>query len=264
MESVLKLQDISVVRSGKAILNSISLEIKPAEQWIVLGPNGAGKTTLVSLLSTLMHPTSGHLEILGEQIGLTDVFELRPRIGVSSAVLGSNFRDEQKVSEIVLTSAYGMTAAWRETYEAQDRDRALKLLETWDVADLVERQFGTLSEGERKRVQIARALMPNPELLILDEPAAGLDIAAREQLTRSLSEFISAADSPNTILITHHVEEIPPAATHALLLKTGTVVAAGPINQVITSGNLSETFDIALTVGIVDTLVGRRWNARLA
>lgn len=264
MESVLKLQDISVVRSGKTILNSISLEIKPAEQWIVLGPNGAGKTTLVSLLSTLMHPTSGQLEILGEQIGLTDVFELRPRIGVSSAVLGSNFSDEQKVSEIVLTSAYGMTAAWRETYEAQDRDRALKLLETWDVADLVERQFGTLSEGERKRVQIARALMPNPELLILDEPAAGLDIAAREQLTRSLSEFISAADSPNTILITHHVEEIPPAATHALLLKAGTVVAAGPINQVITSGNLSETFDIALTVGIVDTLVGRRWNARLA
>jgi iron complex transport system ATP-binding protein len=132
------------------------------------------------------------------------------------------------------------------------------------VHDLVDRTLGTLSEGERKRVQIARALMPNPELLILDEPAAGLDIAAREQLTKSLTEYIATATAPNTILITHHVEEIPPTATHALLLREGKVVAQGNINQVLTSGNLSDTFDIALTVGIIDTTVGRRWSSRLA
>lgn len=264
MNSVLKLENVSVTRSGQVILNELNLDVKPGEQWVVLGPNGAGKTTLVSLLSTLIHPTSGRVEILGEELGLTDVFELRPRIGVSSAAWGANFSDAQTVREIVLTSAYGMTSSWKEDYEELDEARAISLLQTWNIADLATRLFGTLSEGERKRVQIARALMPNPELLVLDEPAAGLDIAAREQLTRSLSDYISAADSPNTILVTHHVEEIPPAATHALLLRNGSTIAAGRINDVVTSSNMSETFGVNLTVGIIDTLVGRRWSARLA
>ncbi len=264
MESVLRLKNVSVIRSGQPILNDFNLHVKPGEQWVVVGPNGAGQTTVVSLLSTLIHPTSGEVEILGEQLGLTDVFELRPRIGVSSAALASGFTENQTVNEIVLTAAYGMTAGWRETYEDLDQERANSLLEKWQIADLSQRAFGTLSEGERKRVQIARALMPNPELLVLDEPAAGLDIAAREQLTRSLSDYIAADDSPNTILVTHHVEEIPPAATHAVLLRAGKTIAAGPINDVITSPNMSATFGVALTVGIIDTLLGRRWSARLS
>jgi iron complex transport system ATP-binding protein len=264
MTSVLRLRDVSVKRGEKLILDSLSFDVKPGEQWVVLGPNGAGKTTLVSLLGTLLFPTTGALEILGEEIGLVDVFELRPRIGISSAALTPNFADSAKVLDVVRTAVYGMTSTWQEAYEASDNDRAIEILKRWGVHELADRTLGTLSEGERKRVQIARALMPNPELLILDEPAAGLDIAAREQLTKSLTDYIATATAPNTILITHHVEEIPPTATHALLLREGKVVAQGNINQVLTSGNLSATFEIALTVGIIDTTVGRRWSSRLA
>jgi iron complex transport system ATP-binding protein len=264
MTKVVSLKDVSVKRGENVILDRLNFEVKAGEQWVVLGPNGAGKTTLVSLLGTLIFPTSGSLEILGEEIGLVDVFELRPRIGISSAVLNPSFADGAQVLDVVRTAVYGMTSTWQEAYEVSDNERALSILKRWGVDNLADRLIGTLSEGERKRVQIARALMPNPELLILDEPAAGLDIAAREQLTKSLTDYIATETAPNTILITHHVEEIPPTATHAMLLRSGEVVAQGSINQVLTSGNLSKTFDIPLIVGIIDTTVGRRWSSRLA
>lgn len=263
MQQVVHLKDVTVRRGNAEILQQISWKINAGEQWVVLGPNGAGKTTLVSLLATLIFPSSGSVEILDEELGLVDVFELRTRIGLSSSALIMNIDDRQSVFETVKTAAYGMTASWKEQYEATDEARVNRLLIDWGLEDFAQRSIGTLSEGERKRVQIARALMPNPELLILDEPAAGLDMSAREKLTATLTEFISRPDSPNTILITHHVEEIPPTATHAMMLRQGNVIAAGPIAETLNSANLSATFDLGLTVGIFDTAVGRRWSARL-
>lgn len=263
MQQVVKLTGVSVRRGQTDILREINWEISAGEQWIVLGPNGAGKTTLVSLLGTLIFPTAGVVDILDEQLGLVDVFDLRTRIGLSSAALIANIDDAQTVFDTVKTAAYGMTASWKEEYESADESRVLTLLTQWGIAEFANRSIGTLSEGERKRVQIARALMPNPELLILDEPAAGLDVSAREHLTATLTNFIQEADSPNTILITHHVEEIPPTATHVLLLKDGAVLNQGPIEEVLNSANLSQAFGIDLTVGIFDTAVGRRWSARL-
>jgi iron complex transport system ATP-binding protein len=259
MGVVLDLDEVSVVRSGSTLLDSVSWTVSEGERWVVLGPNGAGKTTLIQVAGARMHPTRGTAEILGERLGEVDVFELRPRIGLSSAAFAERVPGHEKVVDVVLTAAYAVAGRWRESYEEFDERRSGDLLKAFGVAHLADRTFGTLSEGERKRVQLARSLMTDPELLLLDEPAAGLDLGGRETLVRDLAELAGDRRSPVLVLVTHHVEEIPPGFTHAMLMRSGRVVAAGMLNDVLTDDNLSETFDVPLIV----EQSGNRWTARL-
>jgi iron complex transport system ATP-binding protein len=252
---------VNVVRGGKRILDEIDWQVAEDQRWVILGPNGAGKTTLLALAATLIHPSAGVASVLDELLGLTDVFELRPRIGVASASLAQHIDDDEPVLDVVRTGAYAMFGHWREQYEGVDNDRASRLLELWGVASLAERSFGTLSEGERKRVQIARAQMPDPELLLLDEPAAGLDLGAREDLVARLSQLARNPHAAALVLVTHHVEEIPPGMTHAMLLRNGRVVAAGAIEATLTDSNLSATFGLPLRVMTTVTADGVRYAA---
>jgi iron complex transport system ATP-binding protein len=263
VNQVIELLDVSVFRNGKPILDDISWKINSDEHWVVLGPNGAGKTTLMQILQTMIFPTKGIVEILGEYLGLVDVFELRPRIGFSSASLIDQFPENENVLDVVKTSAYSMTGTWREDYEKADIARALDLLEKWGIEHLANRTFKTLSEGEKKRVLIARALMANPELLLLDEPAAGLDIAGRESMVWELGRFASSDTSPVCVLVTHHVEEIPEGFTHVLCLNGGRIVAQGPINSTLNDENVTKTFGLNLKVSQQDTSRGTRWLASL-
>ncbi|MCE3244829.1 MAG: iron transporter ATP-binding protein [Arthrobacter sp.] len=241
---------VSVVRGAKTLLSRVDWQVKEGERWVILGPNGAGKTTLLQIAAARLHPTSGMAGILEEMLGSVDVFELRPRIGLSSAALANQIPEHEKVLNVVVTAAYGVTGRWREGYEKDDERRAFALLNDWGMGPLLNRTFASLSEGERKRVQIARALMTDPELLLLDEPAAGLDLGGREDLVHRLSELARDEAAPAIVLVTHHLEEVPPGFTHAMLMRDGGVVAAGPVAEVLTSGNLSETFGLPLDVSV--------------
>ncbi len=222
------------------------------ERWVVLGPNGAGKTSLLRLAAAQEFPSAGSAHILGEVMGRVDTGELRPRIGLSSSALAARIPGEEKVFDLVISAGYAVLGRWRETYDQMDVDRAHELLESLGAEHLVDRQYGTLSEGERKRVLIARALMTDPELLLLDEPAAGLDLGGREDLVARLAVLAADPDAPATVLVTHHVEEIPPGFSHALLLSEGGVVAQGLIDDVITAENLSAAFRQSIALDRVD------------
>ena len=258
MAAVAELAGVSIVRGGATLLDRVDWRIDEADRWVVIGPNGAGKTTVMQILAAQMHPSSGLAEVLGEVLGSVDVFELRTRIGVASAALADRIPRGERVADVVVSAAYAVMGRWREDYELTDLARAVALMNQLRVGHLAYRTFGTLSEGERKRVQIARALMTDPELLLLDEPAAGLDLAGREALVSTLGELCADPDAPATVLVTHHVEEIPTGITHALLLKQGRVFASGPIEDVLTEAKLSETFDIPLEV----SRINGRWSAR--
>jgi iron complex transport system ATP-binding protein len=252
MSAIVELADVSVVRGDTYLLRNITWTVEEDERWVVLGSNGAGKTTLLQVVSTLLYPTDGIVGVLGEIVGTVDVFELRPRIGLTSAALGDRIPASERVGDVVVSASYAVIGRWREAYEAADHDRALSLLDELGVRKLADRMFGTLSEGERKRVQIARALMSDPELLLLDEPAAGLDLGGREDLVSTLAFLALDETAPTTILVSHHVEEIPPGFTHVLLLRDGQVVAAGPLEQSLTAATLSETFGLPLQLAEVD------------
>ena len=248
MSDVLEFDDVTVRRGDTTLVEGIDWEIEEGQRWVVLGPNGAGKSTLLQLAAARMHPTSGSASILGETLGAVDVFELRPRIGIASAATAERVPLSERVRDVVLTATYAVIGRWRESYDELDEERADELLGTLGVAHLADRTFGTLSEGERKRVQIARALMADPELMLLDEPAAGLDLGGREDLVRRLGELAQDVLSPALVLVTHHVEEIPPGFTDVLLLRDGMVVAAGPLELTLTEDNLSETFGLPLVL----------------
>lgn len=248
MTAVVELAGVSIVRGGALLLDDINWSVDEADRWVVIGPNGAGKTTMLQILAAQMHPTTGVVGLLGEVLGAIDVFELRPRIGLTSAALADRLPRSERVSDVVVSASYAVLGRWREEYEELDHQRAKELLTELGIGQLSDRTFGTLSEGERKRVQIARALMTDPELMLLDEPAAGLDLTGREHLVRSLSSIATAEGSPAMVLVTHHVEEIPPGFTHAMLLKQGRIVSAGPIDQALTAQTLSDTFDLALSL----------------
>ena len=258
MSDVLHFEQVSVLRDGATLIDRLDWDVAEGERWVVLGPNGAGKTTLLQLASANLHPSRGTAAVLGETLGAVDVFELRPRIGLSSAALAERLPARETVRDVVLTASYAVVGRWREAYEQMDAARADELLAALGVAQLAERRFGTLSEGERKRVQIARALMTDPELMLLDEPAAGLDLGGREDLVRRLGRIAADEDAPALVLVTHHVEEIPPGFTHVLLMREGKVVAAGPIARTLTAAALAETFGLALELG----RSGERWAAR--
>ncbi|MEH0109871.1 ABC transporter ATP-binding protein [Tersicoccus sp. MR15.9] len=257
MGDVLELDAVSIVRGGKTLLDAVDWDVSDGDRWIVLGPNGAGKSTLLQIAGARMHPTSGTAEILGERMGAVDVFELRPRIGMTSALLAAQIPADETVVDTVVTAAWGVTGRWRERYEGFDEDRARELLGDWGMGSLTDRRFGTLSSGEQKRVLIARALMTDPELLLLDEPAAGLDVGGREDLVGRLADLLADPYAPAVVMVTHHVEEIAPGFTHALLLRDGAVVAAGPLDEVLTSENLSQTYGIELEL----TRDGDRFHA---
>ena len=246
--AALEFADVTLIRSGQRLLDTVSWLVEEDERWVVLGPNGAGKTTLLSIAAAQAHPTSGYAEVLGEMLGSVDVFELRPRIGLASALLAERIPADERVRDLVLTAAYAVVGRWRETYQGMDEEQADALLHRMGVGHLSRRTYGTLSEGERKRAQIARALMTDPELLLLDEPAAGLDLGARERLVATLDGLARDPYAPAMVLVTHHVEEIPPSMTHALLLRDGRVVAAGPVEQALTADTLSDCFGIPLHV----------------
>ena len=250
MRFVASLTDVVVSRANRNILGPVSMEIQENEHWVILGPNGAGKSTLLKLLSTEIFPTTGHVQLLDKTLGRVDVFELRTRIGVCASMKAEQIPFEEKVKDVVLTSAYAVLGRWNEAYDLWDESRAIALLTTFGVRDLGERQYGTLSDGERKRVQIARALMADPELLLLDEPTAGLDLAGREDLLTRFASYATDKSSPVSVTVTHHIEEIPAGTTHALLIKDGKNVVSGPINQVITSENISSVFELAIDVSM--------------
>lgn len=248
MASVLNLSDVSVVRNGNRILDSISWRVEPDQRWVILGPNGAGKTTLLQLASAMMHPSSGTVSILDSKLGRTDVFELRPRIGFASTALARLIPATERVLDVVLTAAYAVAGRWNEPYEEIDVRRARRVLAEWKLDHLENRFFGELSDGEQKRVQIARSVMTDPELLLLDEPAASLDLGAREELLHLLGGYARTDAAPAIIMVTHHVEEIPLGFDHAMLISGGRITAAGRIETVITSQKLSDAFGCRLTV----------------
>ena len=260
MGEVLRLEGVTLSRGDTQILGEISWSVDGKDRWVVLGPNGAGKTTLITICSARAHPTTGTATVLGEVLGEADTTELRIRVGLSSAALADRIPPDETVRNLVMTAAHGVLGRSREEYENIDEQRADDLLAAFGIHAFADRTFETLSEGERKRVQIARSLMTDPELLLLDEPAAGLDLGGREELLGALSELAGDWRSPAIVMVTHHVEEIPPHFTHALLLKAGRVVASGPLAESLTSATLTETYDLPVEL----TSSGGRFSARRA
>ena len=245
---MLTLSGVAVVREGATLLADVDWTVREGERWVVLGPNGAGKTTLMQIASAALFPSRGRVELLGEVFGRVDLSELRTRVGISSAALGDRIPAHERALDVVVTASYGVLGRWQEAYDVADTTRAMELLARVGLRAFSDRRFGTLSEGERKRVMLARALMTDPELLLLDEPAAGLDLGAREALLRLLTRLAADVGSPPTVLVTHHPEEVPVGTTHALLLARGRTVAAGPIGQVLTGELLSRAFGLPLVV----------------
>lgn len=248
MSAVIELVGVTVERGGQRLLDDISWQVDEDQRWIVLGGNGAGKTTLLQVAGAALYPTRGMVGVLGELLGTVDVFEVRPRIGLTSAALAERIPRHERVHDVVVSASYAVVGRWREQYDDLDHERAASLLGDLGVGRLADRTFGTLSEGERKRVQIARALMTDPELLLLDEPAAGLDLGGREDLVATLTALAQDEAAPATVLVSHHVEEIPPGFTHVLLLREGRMVAQGALESTLTSDALSETFGLPLVL----------------
>lgn len=260
MPSALEFTDVVVRREGRNIIDHVTWQVDDDQRWVILGPNGAGKTTLLQLADTLMHPTSGTVTVLGETLGKTDVFEVRPRIGFASSAMAKRVPRDETVLNTVLTAAYSVLGRWNENYEDIDERRALRVLGDWRLDHLAERTFGTLSDGEQKRVQIARAVMTDPELLLLDEPTASLDLGSREELLALLSGYASSPTTPAMLMVTHHVEEIPVGFTHVMLLREGRAVAAGPIAETLTADALTEAFGMPIVLSSEDG----RYAARAA
>jgi iron complex transport system ATP-binding protein len=248
MPRVLQFTDVSVVRAKNPIVNHVNWTVDGSERWVILGPNGAGKTTLLQIASALIHPSSGTAVLLDSTLGKVDVFDLRPRIGIVSTAMARRIPADETVLNVVMTAAYSVTGRWNEEYEDIDVARANRVLKEWKLGHLADRTFGGLSDGEQKRVLIARAVMTDPELLLLDEPAASLDLGSREELLQLLSGFASSPQAPAIIMVTHHVEEIPKGFTHALLLAKGEVVAEGRLDDIITEKKLSKTFGLPLEI----------------
>lgn len=237
---------VGFVRDGRAILDHIDFRVEPRERWVILGANGSGKTSLVRLAALYDHPSSGTVEVLGERLGTTDVRSLRRRIGYMSASLADALRPQLTSTEVVMTAKFAALEPWWHRYEDDDRRRAVECLDRMAVASLAERTFGSLSSGEQQRVLLARTLMNDPGLLLLDEPSARLDLAGRENLVRALGDLAGDPQSPPLVLVTHHVNEIPRGISHAVLLHRGRILRSGPIDQVMTAEFLGECFGLDL------------------
>jgi iron complex transport system ATP-binding protein len=248
MSLVLDFNNVTVLRDGRPILNNIDWQVRSNQRWVILGPNGAGKTTLLRVAASQIHPSTGTAKLLGSTLGEVNVFELRTRIGFASNAMSSHIPNSETVLDAVMTASYGITGRWNEKYDDVDERRARRVLAEWQLDELADRPFGTLSDGEKKRAQIARAVMPDPEILLLDEPVASLDMAAREHTISVLGSYASAPTAPAIVMVTHHIEEIPGGFTHALILSRGQVYAAGEIESTITTEKISGAFGFGLEV----------------
>ena len=243
---------VTLRRGGRALVGPVDWQVELDERWVVIGPNGAGKTSLLRMAAAMEYPSSGVAVVLGERLGRVDTAELRQRVGLSSSALAQRIPDEELVRDLVVSAGYAVLGRWRERYDDMDYLRALDTLESVGAEHLADRTYGTLSEGERKRVLIARSLMTDPELLLLDEPAAGLDLGGREDLVARLADLAADPDSPALVLVTHHVEEIPPGFSHCLILAEGQVLAAGLLADTLTAENLSAAFGQSIAVDSID------------
>jgi iron complex transport system ATP-binding protein len=244
----LRLSAVTLVRDGATLLDRVDWVVGAGERWAVLGPNGSGKTTLLRVASLYLHPSSGDVEVLGERLGRVDVRRHRTRIGLVSPALADLLRHDVTVLDVVMAAREAALETWWHSYTGADRAAARALLGRTGTAGLADRTFGTLSSGERQRVLLARSLWGEPGLVLLDEPTAGLDLGAREDLITRLSGLAADPGTPPTVLVTHHVEEIPAGFTHALLLRAGRVVARGPIGDALTAEALSATFGLPLAL----------------
>lgn len=245
-EAVLALRDVSFVREQRIILDAIDWTVARGQHWLVLGANGSGKTTVLRIAALYEHPTSGTVEVLGETLGHTDVRVLRRRVGYASAALAAQLRPELRATDIVMTARNAALEPWWHTYTDDDRTRAVACLERMGVGRFADRSLGTLSSGEQQRVMLARTLMNDPGVILLDEPSARLDLGGREQLVGALAELVGDPASPPVVLVTHHVDEVPVGVTHTMLLRDGRVLAQGPIDDVVTAESLSDCFSMPL------------------
>jgi iron complex transport system ATP-binding protein len=258
-------KDVSLRRDGHLLVGPVSWSVELDERWVIIGANGAGKTSLLRIAAAAEHPSSGVAYVLGERLGRVDMSELRFRVGLSSSALAQRIPGHEVVRDLVVSAGYAVLGRWRERYEDVDYHRAIDMLESLGSEHLADRTYETLSEGERKRVLIARALMTDPELLLLDEPAAGLDLGGREELVARLTDLAADPDAPALVLVTHHVEEIPPGFSHCMLMSEGQVVAAGLLTDVLNGENLSTAFGQSITVDVIDgRYFARRTRTRAA
>lgn len=256
--AALSLRDVSVVYDGRRVLGPLDLSVDAADRWVVLGPNGSGKTTLVRIISLVQYPSTGEVSILGQRWGSTDIRALRALIGMSGAAMADQLRPGITAQEIVVSARHGALETWWHDYDETDTAHARAQLARFDVDHLASHPFVTLSSGERQRVLLARTYANDPQVVVLDEPTAGLDLGGREDLVGRLAALAGDVEQPPIIYITHHLEEIPPGFTHALLLRDGRPLAAGPIDEVVTSASVSACFGVAIEV----TRTGSRWSAR--
>lgn len=243
---MIDLVDVSRRIDGSTVLRNLDWTVRSGEHWVVLGPNGSGKTTAARLASLRLHPTSGVVRVLGVELGRADIRPLLGRVGYAAASLADQLRPSLSAMDVVMTAKHGALEPWWHDYDDADRENARERLRRIGIESLAEQSFGTCSSGEKQRILIARALMTEPDLLILDEPTAALDLAGREQFVATLDRLASTPDAAPMVLITHHVDEIPSSFTHCLLMADGTSLHAGPIDEVMTSVNLSETFGLVL------------------
>ena len=253
-------RDVSLRRGGRVLVGPVTWAVELDERWVIVGPNGAGKTSLLRIAAAAEHPSSGVAYVLGERLGRVATTELRARVGLSSSSLAQRIPGNEVVRDLVVSAGYAVLGRWRERYEDVDYDQAIDMLESLGAEHLADRVYDTLSEGERKRVLIARALMTDPELLLLDEPAAGLDLGGREELVARLADLAADPDAPAIVLVTHHVEEIPLGFSHCMLLSEGQTVAAGLLPDVLTAENLSAAFGQSMAVDVID---GRYFARRI-
>jgi len=258
MKPVLEFNEVTLVRDGRTILNGVNLSVSANERWVIVGPNGAGKTSMLKIAAAQLHPTSGTASVLGDTLGETNVFEIRTRVGFASTAIANRIPNSELVLDAVMTASYAITGRSKEKYDEVDERRAKRVLKEWNLAEFANRPFGTLSDGEKKRTQIARAVMPDPELLLLDEPVASLDIGSREATIKILGNYASHPQAPAIIMVTHHLEEIPVGFTHALVLNEGKIAASGPITSTLTTEKLSQAYGLELEV----VMLGGRFAVR--
>lgn len=254
----LVLTDVGLDRDGRMILDGVDLTVGDDQRWVVLGRNGCGKTTLLRIASLYLHPTRGTVDVLGNRLGRVDIRRLRPLVGFTSAGFADMLRPQLQAVDVVMTAKHGALEPWWHRYDDDDRRRARDRLASLGVEHLADHAFGTLSSGERQRVLLARTLMTDPGLLLLDEPTAALDLGGREELVAGLDALAARPETPAIVLVTHHVEEIPPSFTHVLLLADGRVLSAGPIGQTLTAEALSDCFGLSV---VLEYRAGR-WTAR--
>jgi len=248
MSLVLRFSNVSLERGGNTLVDNVSWEVTSDQRWVILGPNGAGKTSILELAAAWEVPSSGTAVVLGEDLSTRDAEEIRPRVGLASSGMAKRIPSTETVVDAVVTAAYAAAERRGEVYEDIDLRRARRVLAEWRLESVTHREVGTLSEGEQKRLQIARSIMTDPEVLLLDEPSAGLDLGMREELMSMLSAFASSPTAPAIIMVTHHVEEIPRGFTHVLLLADGKVSAQGPLSETLTSENLTKAFGVNVEV----------------